>query len=51
MGYTALHYASYGGHLSIIKRLVAAGCDRQVKDKVSVLVCDSICDLILPIEK
>ena len=37
--------------MSIMKRLVAAGCDRQVKNHVSVFVCDSICDLILPIEK
>ena len=37
--------------MSIMKRLVAAGCDRQVKSHVSVFVCDSICDLILPIEK
>ena len=37
--------------MSIMTRLVAAGCNKQVKAKVSVLVCDSICDLILPIEK
>ena len=37
--------------MSIMTRLVAAGCNKQVKSHVSVLVCDSICDLILPIEK
>ena len=37
--------------MSIMKRLVAAGCSKQVKDHVSVFVCDSICGLILPIEK
>ena len=37
--------------MSIMKRLVAAGYNGQVKNKVSVFVCDSICDLILPIEK
>ena len=37
--------------MSIIKRLISAGCNIQVKDKVSVFACDSICDLILPIEK
>ncbi|XP_062506285.1 E3 ubiquitin-protein ligase MIB2-like [Corticium candelabrum] len=50
-GYTALHYASAGGHVSILKRLMSAGCNQQVKSHVSVFVCDSICDLILPIEK
>ena len=37
--------------MSIMKRLLSAGCNKQVKDNVSVFVCDSICDLILPIEK
>ncbi|XP_062507133.1 ankyrin repeat and death domain-containing protein 1A-like [Corticium candelabrum] len=30
--YTALHYASAGGHVSIMKRLVSSGCDQHVKN-------------------
>ncbi|XP_062506749.1 ankyrin-3-like isoform X2 [Corticium candelabrum] len=31
-GYTALHYASNGGHVSIMKRLISVGCNQQVKN-------------------
>ncbi|XP_062506336.1 ankyrin repeat domain-containing protein 2-like [Corticium candelabrum] len=33
-GYTALHYASDGGHVSIMKRLISCGCNKQVKAKI-----------------
>ena len=37
--------------MSIMKRLISTGCNKNIKNYVSVFVCESICVLILLIEK
>ena len=37
--------------MSIMKTILSAGCDKNIKNDVSVFVCESICVLILLIEK
>ena len=40
---TALRYACDCGYLSIVEKLLSAGCQKDVKANVSVFVCNSIC--------
>ena len=40
---TALHYACQEGHLSVVDKLLAAGCNKEARNDVSVFACDIIC--------
>ena len=34
-------------HLSVVEKLLAAGCNKEARARVSVFACDSICVFIL----
>ena len=38
-----MHYACQYGHLSVVEKLLAAGCKKEAGTNVSVFACDSIC--------